>query len=917
MPEVVMLAKNAYVWLDQLSKKYQREIRRLDQIPDEELDTIAKWNFTSVWLIGIWERSSASKKIKHLTGNIDAESSAYSLYDYVIADALGGEPAFENLKFRCWNRRIRLASDMVPNHTGIYSKWMIEKPDYFIQSKTPPYPGYSFYGPNLSEDDRVEIRIEDKYFSRTDAAVVFQRIDKYTGDVRYIYHGNDGTNMPWNDTAQLNLLIPEVREALIQMVMHVARKTPIIRFDAAMTLAKKHFQRLWFPQPGSGGAIPSRADHSMTRDQFDALIPVEFWREVVDRINQEMPNTLLLAEAFWLMESYFVRTLGMHRVYNSAFMHMMMKEENEKYKLLIKNTLEFNPEILKRYVNFMSNPDEETAINQFGKGDKYFGVATLLVTLPGLPMFGHGQIEGFSEKYGMEYQRAYYNEMVDENLVNRHQREIFPLMKKRRLFSQVENFDLYDFVTVENIVDENVFAYTNSSRDEKALIIFNNSYKETTGYIQFSSGRMKSKINSEEKFFFSQNIADALQFKNDVQHFYVYTDHKTKLQYLISGKESFEHGLTFTLRAYDYKVCLNFHEIFDASGEFQSLCHFLNGRGVESIDHALLEQKLLPLHSSFLKLFDLANVKLFTSNLFSDINEESFKSATSLFFQSVLREMINLDKKVDAKVIESDFFQDITNLTKLILSILEIKKNPKNKKWTADIENVFPFMIKDNAEFHLLLFIQLVFKNLFTDSKNVNDTFTDLLIEKLLFEVFEIIGFDKNQNYKNIYLIKMLSNEKILKQFYKTTDDFLPVDAIKNLFTENETSIFLKVNSHEGIKYFNKESFEELIIWLELFYFQNHFLNDRKTLKSKKAAKNLENKSPKDVISKKPELSIKIKSSTIQKIIKRTKRILDASVESQFKVDELLKLIELPVKVKKPNIKTRNTISPKNKRGKV
>jgi hypothetical protein len=47
----------------------------------------------------------------------------------------------------------------------------------------------------------------------------------------------------------------------------------------------------------------------------------------------------------------------------------------------------------------MSNPDEETAINQFGKGDKYFGVAIMLATMPGLPMFGHGQIEGFSEKY--------------------------------------------------------------------------------------------------------------------------------------------------------------------------------------------------------------------------------------------------------------------------------------------------------------------------------------------------------------------------------------------------------------------------------------------------------------------------------------------------------------------------------------
>jgi hypothetical protein len=65
-------------------------------------------------------------------------------------------------------------------------------------------------------------------------------------------------------------------------------------------------------------------------------MPVEFWREVVDRMNNEMPETLLLAEAFWLMESYFVRTLGMHRVYNSAFMHMMMKEENEKYRSLLK-----------------------------------------------------------------------------------------------------------------------------------------------------------------------------------------------------------------------------------------------------------------------------------------------------------------------------------------------------------------------------------------------------------------------------------------------------------------------------------------------------------------------------------------------------------------------------------------------------
>jgi glycosidase len=368
MPSVVLLAKNTYVWLDQLSKKYQKDIRRLDQIPDEELDQLRKWNYTALWLIGIWERSEASRRIKHIMGNIDAVSSAYSLYDYEIAHDLGGEEAYNNLNERAKKYGIRLASDMVPNHTGIYSKWVIEHPDYFIQAPFPPFPAYRFTGENLSQHPDFEIRIEDGYYTRTDAAVVFQRIDKRTNEIRYIYHGNDGTAMPWNDTAQLDMLKKEVREAVIQKIFDVARKFSIIRFDAAMTLAKKHFARLWYPRPGTGGDIPSRADYAMSKTQFDALFPVEFWREVVDRMNAEMPETLLLAEAFWFMEGYFVRTLGMHRVYNSAFMHMLKNEENEKYRDLITNTLEYEPEILKRYVNFMSNPDEETAIRQFGTG---------------------------------------------------------------------------------------------------------------------------------------------------------------------------------------------------------------------------------------------------------------------------------------------------------------------------------------------------------------------------------------------------------------------------------------------------------------------------------------------------------------------------------------------------------------------
>ena len=86
--------------------------------------------------------------------------------------------------------------------------------------------------------------------------MVFQRRDRQTGERRYVYHGNDGTSFPWNDTAQLDYLRADVREAVIQTILDVARRFPIIRFDAAMVLAKKHVRRLWYPEPGAAAGSP-------------------------------------------------------------------------------------------------------------------------------------------------------------------------------------------------------------------------------------------------------------------------------------------------------------------------------------------------------------------------------------------------------------------------------------------------------------------------------------------------------------------------------------------------------------------------------------------------------------------------------------------------------------------------------------
>ncbi len=577
MPRLVLIAKNSYVWLDQLSKKYKRAINHLDQIPDEELEILQQRGFTGLWLIGLWERSLASQKMKQMMGNPDAVASAYSLMDYQIAGDLGGWEALQNLRWRSWQHGVRLSADMVPNHMGIDSRWVVEHPDWFLSLPYTPYPNYTFNGTDLSNDNRVGIFLEDHYYDHSDAAVVFKRLDRWTGSASYIYHGNDGTSMPWNDTAQLDFSKAEVREAVIQTILHVARNFPIIRFDAAMTLAKKHIQRLWFPEPGSGGAIPSRSEYGMTRAQFDAAIPNEFWREVVDRVAAEVPDTLLLAEAFWLMEGYFVRTLGMHRVYNSAFMHMLRDEDNAKYRQVMKNTLEFDPQVLKRYVNFMNNPDEKTAVEQFGSTDKYFGVCSMLLTLPGLPMFGHGQIEGFHEKYGMEYRYAKWNETIDEGLVRGHDWRIFPLMHRRAFFADVDNFLLYDFYTPEGFVNEDVFAYSNQYGDERSLVIYHNKYADTRGWVKTSAAYMdKSKGELVQK-----TLAQGLNLPSGASDFVIFRDYTTHLEYIRPCRELVEKGLFVLLGAYQCQVFLDWR--FVSGEQWKAVNEVLNGSGVETM----------------------------------------------------------------------------------------------------------------------------------------------------------------------------------------------------------------------------------------------------------------------------------------------------------------------------------------------
>lgn len=805
MPNVILLAKNAYVWLFQLSQKYSKEIKTLDQIPDQELDILSQRGFTALWLIGLWQRSPASSRIKHLCGNPDAIASAYSIFEYSIDHALGGEAAIENLSYRCRLRGIRLASDMVPNHMGVYSKWIIEHPEYFLSSDYCPFPGYQFNGENLSPHSDIGIYIEDGYYNRSDAAVVFKRVDFKTGETKYIYHGNDGTSMPWNDTAQLDYLKPEVREAVMQEIFRVAKNFSIIRFDAAMTLTKKHIQRLWFPLPGKGGDIPTRSEFSISSEEFHKILPNEFWREVVDRMAADAPDTLLLAEAFWLLEGFFVRTLGMHRVYNSAFMNMLYKEENAKYRYLIRETLEFEPEILKRYTNFMTNPDEETAFEQFGSGDRYFGTVLLMVTLPGLPMWGHGQVENFKEKYGMEYSKAYYNEEEDLPFIDHHERVIFPLMHKRYIFSGVENFQLFNFDHQDGYIDENVFAYSNREGNEKSLVIFNNRYGDTAGNIRISVG----KLDKETETLKQVVLTDALTLQKEERYFTIMFDQMTGLEYIRNNLQLHKEGLFVILKPHQAHAFVNIREVYDADGHWQKIFEDLHGRGVDSIEEFYRETRYQELILIIEQIINFEDSQIFLENI---LEQKKF-SLDSGLKEKIEKTIFSLVEVLQPNRKESENKKLCQTLNQIILTNLKTTHALVQKEKSKDKK---PAETKQKALF-------LIYVSLLADLGNIRSPqnsqmqsarwFDEWVLYKRCQRIFNKHNLSNVFGFSLIHLLRLGIRHKGWLSFLENQRS---AEWLHSFFAHFDVQSFVRLHKYASKVYVQKEQLEILFYYLLL-----------------------------------------------------------------------------------------------------
>ncbi|MBP5792800.1 MAG: alpha-amylase, partial [Spirochaetaceae bacterium] len=558
----------------------------------------------------------------------------------------------------------------------------------------------------------------------------------------------------------------------------------------------------------------------------------------------EIPDTLLLAEAFWMMEGYFVRTLGMHRVYNSAFMNMLKKEENYKYRQTVKNTLEFDPQVLRRFVNFMNNPDEETAVAQFGKGDKYFGVCTLMVTMPGLPMFGHGQIEGFTEKYGMEYQKAYWKETPDQDLIERHNREIFPLMKKRYLFAEVNNFYFYD-VWNNGSVNENVFAYSNSFGNEKVIVFYNNVYQQACGWIK-ESCRYAVKTGEDSVWLETVQLGNALGLSHKQNAYCIFHEQRSGLWFIRRSTEILDNGLFLSLQGFESQVLMDFSEVLDdETGKYRILYETLGGKGVEDIEIALQEIFLKDLYKAF---NDFVGKDFITNAALVYLPENIRKrrkivvsslakitasvEEKGLAYINTLRSFIEgnygvshvIDKKkvgkpVPAEKIWKEFCDDL----KHILAVKKTAEKPSakdSKETVAFCKKLYEGLLsKPNMAEHAVLFCVLKMTGKVVGSKSVekNGHAVNKLfgLDRKCVDVLRNFGLKTNDTYCTMQTFcEVLPAAGFIAKDKK--DKAAYFEVLKTVFYSSKAFIISGLNEYDGVRWFNSEKMTD-VLWTVAF----------------------------------------------------------------------------------------------------
>lgn len=341
---------NTWVWLAELSLKARKSID-LSCVPSAEWDSIAKFGFDAIWLMGVWERSPAGIAIANRNKNLiedfrralpdfspeDNVGSPYCIRRYVVDKHLGGPEGLAVARSELANRGMKLLLDFVPNHVAPDHPWVSEHPEYFIRGSTD----------DVRNDPASYMEVQGRVYAC----------------------GRDPYFPPWPDVLQLNAFHPALRQAVIETVSGIATQCDGVRCDMAMLVLNQIFERTWGSRAGQRP-------------------PTEYWGEVIPAVKRAQPDFRFMAEAYWDLE-WELQHQGFDFCYDKRLYDRLEHDTAESARLHLCADFAYQEKLLR----FLENHDEPRAAGIFSPA-KERAAAVTISSLPGARLFHEGQFEG-------------------------------------------------------------------------------------------------------------------------------------------------------------------------------------------------------------------------------------------------------------------------------------------------------------------------------------------------------------------------------------------------------------------------------------------------------------------------------------------------------------------------------------------
>jgi len=352
---------NTRVWLTELSRSLRRPAT-LDDIPDAELDRIAKLGFDWVWFLSVWQTGLAGQRISRLDPewrkefqhtlpdlcDADIPGSGFAITGYTVHEHLGGNAALARLRERSRRRGLRLMLDFVPNHTGLDHPWVDEHPEYYIQG---------------TESDLAR---EPKNYTRVKCK---------NGD-RIFAHGRDPYFPGWPDTLQLNYGNPATQKAMAAELKKIAAQCDGVRCDMAMLILPDVFQRTW------------------------GIRPEPFWPNATQQVRAASPEFVFMAEVYWDLE-WTLQQQGFDYAYDKRLYDRLRERHASPVRAHLLAGLDYQNKLAR----FLENHDEPRAAATFPSG-MHEAAAVITFLTPGLRFFHQGQSEGRTKRISPHLCRA-------------------------------------------------------------------------------------------------------------------------------------------------------------------------------------------------------------------------------------------------------------------------------------------------------------------------------------------------------------------------------------------------------------------------------------------------------------------------------------------------------------------------------